>query len=72
MHLLNKNTQFLFNDKSNLGIKKLQKTKSLIFLKRLSTRQLKAERFIDIVKSQKMLRVLANFKKSTNKHPERC
>ena len=69
MHILNKNAQFLFNDKSNLSIKKLQKTKSLIFLKRLSTRQLKAERFIDIVNSQKMLRVVTNFKKSTNKHP---
>ena len=43
MQVLNKNTQFLFNNKPNLGKK--------------------------IAKSLKILRVVANFKKSTNKYP---
>ena len=43
MQVLNKNKQFLFNDKPNLGKK--------------------------IATSLKILRVKANFKKSTNEHP---
>ena len=45
MYILNKNTQFLFNEKPNLN-KKLHKIKPWIFLKNLSTWLLKAERFI--------------------------
>ena len=52
--------------------KKLQKTKPLIFPKSLSTRLLKAECFIEIVNGIKILRVVANFKKSTNEYPYRC
>ena len=44
MQVLNTNTHFLFNDKPNLGKKK-------------------------IAKSLKILRIMANFKKSTNEHP---
>ena len=43
MQVLNKNTQFIFNDKANLGKKN--------------------------AKSLKILRVVANFKNSTNEHP---
>ena len=46
--------------------KKLQKTKPLIFPNNLSTRLLKAECFTKIVKRFKILRVVGNFKKSTN------
>ena len=52
--------------------KKLQKTKPLIFPKSLSTRLLKAESFIEIANGIKILRVVANFKKSANEHPYRC
>ena len=67
MQILNKNAQFLCNAKRNLG-KKATEDKTLIFLRSLCTRLLKAERFIEIAKRYKILRVLANFKTSTNEH----
>ena len=65
MQVSNKNTQCLFNENPNLAKKKLQKAKPWIFPKSLSTRLRKAERYIEILK---VLRVMANFKKSTNEH----
>ena len=46
MQVLNKNTQFLFNDNPNLRKK--------------------------MAKSLKILRVVANFKNSSNEHPSGC
>ena len=48
MQVLNKNTQFHFNDKPNLAKKSL------------SNRLLKAKRFIEIAKSRKILIVVCN------------
>ena len=59
MQVLNKNTQILFNDKPNLG-KRATEDKII-----------KAEHFIEIAKSLKILRVSANFKKSIDEHPWR-
>ena len=63
---MKKNTQFLCNEKPNLG-KILQKTKTSIFPKSVSTRLLKAECFIEIAKGLEISRVVADFKRSANK-----
>ena len=64
---MSKNTQFLCKEKPNLG-KKLQ-DKTMSFSKESDYQTAKAERFIKIVKRLNILRVVANFKKSTNEHP---